>query len=101
MTIKARLDSFERRMRAVAVALSGAGRLQVRIEFVNDPEDAEALAPYRLAPEVLARNETIEIGRLPQAGGEEGTGQLAHKAPTAMAVCGALPPSTTRGSPAA
>jgi hypothetical protein len=58
---------FRARVRAVAVALSRAGRPPVRIEFVNDPEGAEALAPYRLAPEVLARNESIEIGGCEQA----------------------------------
>jgi hypothetical protein len=64
MTVKARLDSFERQLKAATIALSKQGRLPVRLVFVNDPE--EGLDEYRLPPEVLALNQTIEIGSLAQ-----------------------------------
>lgn len=60
MTIKSRFDGFERQLKLATVALSRTGRLPLRIEYFNDPE--EGLEEYRLSPEVLARNETIEIG---------------------------------------
>jgi hypothetical protein len=62
VTIKARLDSFERQLRAAAVTLSRARHLPVKIVFVNVPE--EGLDELRL--DSLDPCATIEIGRLPQ-----------------------------------
>ena len=69
MTIKSRFDGFERQSKLATVALSRTGWLPLRIEYFNDPE--EGLEEYRLSPEVLARNETIEIGSLTQPGCRE------------------------------
>jgi hypothetical protein len=55
---------WERRIRAAEARLVKVR--PVRIVVINDPEDEASLAPYRLPPEVLARNETIEIGSLAQ-----------------------------------
>jgi hypothetical protein len=58
MSIKARLGSVERQLKAATVAMSRAGRLPVRIEIVNDPEEnLEEFVLHGLDP-----TQTIEIG---------------------------------------
>jgi hypothetical protein len=67
MSLKTRLDDFERRMQAVAAAMAREGRLLPAFVVVNDPE--AGLDGYRLPAEVVEKLGTIKVGR-PEPGGE-------------------------------
>jgi hypothetical protein len=58
MTIRSRLDAFEKQMKIATVALSKQGRLPRKVIYLNDPE--EDLDEYRLDPGLM----TIEIGEV-------------------------------------
>jgi hypothetical protein len=60
MTIRSRLDAFEKQMKIATLALSKQGRLPRKLVFINDPE--EGLDEYRLDPGLM----TIEIGSIVQ-----------------------------------
>ena len=67
MTIRSRLDAFERQIKLAQAALSKQGRLAHPLSVVNDPE--ENLDEYRLDPGLM----TIEIGKPAQQGAEDAT----------------------------
>jgi hypothetical protein len=58
MSVKGRLDHFERQLKLATVALSRRGRLPIRLQIINDPE--EGLEEFRL--DGLDPTQIIEIG---------------------------------------
>jgi hypothetical protein len=59
MSIKPRLDGFERKLQMAEAALIRAGHLRRPVFIVNDPEDEADLAEHRLYG--IDQSETIEI----------------------------------------
>jgi hypothetical protein len=61
MTMKNRLDGFEKQMKLAAAQLAHAGRIRTPMVYVNDPEDG--LDELRLPDWVWNALGTIEVGR--------------------------------------
>jgi hypothetical protein len=57
MSLKARLDGFDRQLKLATAALSKQGRLRATFVYINDPE--EGLEEFRL--DDLDPTKTIEI----------------------------------------
>lgn len=57
MSVKGRLDHFERQLKLATVALSRSGRLPVKIVCINDPEEGlEEFVLHGLDPSVTIEN---------------------------------------------
>jgi hypothetical protein len=69
MTFKGRIEALERSLREFEAK---SKRAPLNVLVINDPE--AGLEEYRLPAEVLARNETIKIGR-PEPGAEVESGK--------------------------